>query len=218
MSKDLSELIFVLDKSGSMAGLESDTIGGYNSTLKKQWELPGECRVTTILFDTKIQFLRENDDLKTTPMMTEREYQANGGTALLDAVGTAIDVVGHRIKYASESLRPEHVVVVIITDGRENSSCRYSLEQVRYMIEHQRRKFNWDFVFLGANIDAIAEAAKFGVDSSRASNFCHDTVGVELNFQAVNCLFDSIRRGNKTGMEWKKRLEEDYQQRGRKNK
>lgn len=181
-----TELVFILDKSGSMAGLESDTIGGFNAMLKKQKEVPGECRITTVLFDNRYELLHDRIDLRAVGPMTEREYRVGGSTALLDAIGLTIEKLVSVQKNTAESYRAENVMFVIITDGEENSSRRFSSDRVKAMIEHEKEKYGWEFVFLGANIDAVETAGKFDISADRAVDYVPDGRGTELNFQMMS--------------------------------
>ncbi len=181
-----TELVFILDKSGSMAGLESDTIGGFNSMLKKQKEVPGECRITTVLFDNRHELLHDRIDIRAVSPMTEREYRVGGSTALLDAIGLTIQKLVSVQKNTAEEYRAENVMFVIITDGEENSSRRFSSDRVKAMIGHEKEKYGWEFVFLGANIDAVETAGKFGISADRAVDYVPDGRGTELNFQMMS--------------------------------
>ncbi len=181
-----TELVFILDKSGSMAGLESDTIGGFNSMLKKQKELEGECRITTVLFDSCYELLHDRIDIKAVSAMTEKEYHVGGATALLDAIGLTIEKLAAVQKNTAEPYRAENVMFVIITDGEENSSRRYSSDKIKAMIEEKKEKDGWEFVFLGANIDAVETAGRFGISPDRAADYVPDAQGVTLNFQMMS--------------------------------
>lgn len=186
MKKGFTELVFILDKSGSMAGLESDTIGGFNSMLKKQKELDGECRITTVLFDHRYELLHDRIDIRAVSPMTDREYQVGGTTALLDAIGRTIQKLVSVQKNTAEEYRAEHVMFVIITDGAENSSREYPADKVKSMIEHEKEAYGWEFVFLGANIDAVETAGRFGITPDRAVDYVPDGTGTELNFRAMS--------------------------------
>lgn len=186
MKKNLTELVFILDKSGSMAGLESDTIGGFNSMLEKQRKVDGECRITTVLFDNRYELLHDRIDIRAVSPMTDREYQVGGSTALLDAIGQTIHKLAGVQKNTAEEFRAEHVMFVIITDGEENASREYSAQKVKAMIEEEREKYGWEFVFLGANIDAVETAGKFGIAADRAVDYVPDGAGTALNFQAMS--------------------------------
>ncbi|ANU54557.1 VWA domain-containing protein [Acutalibacter muris] len=191
--KNLTELVFILDKSGSMAGLEKDTIGGFNSMLNKQKALDGECRITTVLFDNRYELLHDRIDIRAVGPMTEKEYQVGGPTALLDAVGLTIQKLVSVQKSTTEEYRAEKVMFVIITDGEENSSREFSAERVKKMIELEKEKYNWEFVFLGANIDAVETAGRFGISADRAVDYVPDAAGTELNFQAMSDAVASFR-------------------------
>lgn len=182
MKKNLTELVFILDKSGSMGGLEKDTIGGYNSMLEKQKAVEGECVITTVLFDNNYELLHDRIDIRAVKPITEEEYFVGGSTALLDAIGKTVAKIGNVQKNTAEEYRAEKVMFVIITDGEENASRRYSAETVREMIKRQKEKFGWEFIFLGANIDAVETAGRFGIDADRAVDYVPDSEGTELNF------------------------------------
>lgn len=182
MKKNLTELVFILDKSGSMRGLEKDTIGGYNSMLEKQKAVEGECVITTVLFDNNYELLHDRIDIRAVKPITEEEYFVGGSTALLDAIGKTVGKIGNAQKNTAEEYRAEKVMFVIITDGEENASRRYSAETVREMIKKQKEKFGWEFIFLGANIDAVETAGRFGIDADRAVDYVPDSEGTELNF------------------------------------
>lgn len=209
MRKGLTELVFILDRSGSMQGLEGDTIGGYNSFLEKQRQEPGEALVTTVLFDDRWELLHDRTNLLETEPITGREYFVRGSTALLDAVGLTIHKVSNAQKQAPETERAERVVVVIITDGMENASSEYTYEAVRQLIERQRETFGWEFIFLGANIDAAAESAKIGITRARTANFKADGIGTRLNYEVLNDAVKMMRKGEFVAESWKERIEED---------
>ena len=197
MKKNSTELVFILDKSGSMSSLEKDTIGGFNSMLEKQKKAAdGWCRVTTVLFDDRCTILHDRIDIAEVKPMTDADYCADGMTALLDAVGTAIDKIRNVQKNSAEEGRAEKVLFVIITDGMENSSREYSLRNVRSMIEEQRKN-GWEFVFLGANIDAVETAGDLGISKDLAAEYCCDDVGTELNFAAASAAVSCYRRSAK---------------------
>lgn len=181
-----TELVFILDKSGSMAGLESDTIGGFNAMLQKQKTLDGECRITTVLFDNRYELLHDRIDIQAVSPMTEREYQVGSSTALLDAIGRTIRKLASVQRNTAEEYRADKVMFVIITDGAENSSREYSSRKVKAMIEHEKEKYGWEFVFLGANIDAVETAGRFGIAPDRAVDYVPDGAGTELNFQMMS--------------------------------
>lgn len=185
MKNNFTELVFILDRSGSMAGLENDTIGGFNSMLKKQKAASGECRITTVLFDNHYTLLHDRIDIQAVTPMTEEEYFVGGSTALLDAIGTTIHKLVGVQKNTAKDFRAEKVMFVIITDGEENSSREYSVEKIREMIEREKTKYGWEFIFLGANIDAVQTASRFGISADRAVDYVPDGEGTRLNYEAM---------------------------------
>lgn len=193
MKKNLTQLVFILDRSGSMTGLESDTIGGFNSMLKKQKEEEGECIITTVLFDHEVELLHDRIDIRAVRPLTKQDYTVRGSTALLDAIGKTIHKIGNAEKNTAEEYRAEKVMVIIITDGEENSSRYYSLKEVKHMIERQKERYGWEFIFLGANIDAVKTATHFGIDKDMAVYFVPDKEGVELNFRMMSEAVASYR-------------------------
>ncbi|MGM9973587.1 MAG: hypothetical protein ACI33K_06060 [Clostridiaceae bacterium] len=215
MKKGLTELVFILDRSGSMSGLESDTIGGYNAMLKKQKKEPGEAIVTTVLFDDNYELLHDRINLNGIAPITEREYYVRGCTALLDAVGKTINKIGNVQKNTIESERAEHVLFVITTDGMENASREFSYEKVRRMIEHQKSKYGWEFIFLGANIDAVATAERFGINEDRATNYNADSEGTLLNYEVISETVSSLRAKGEISKKWKNRIDDDFKSRGK---
>ena len=216
MKKGLTELVMILDRSGSMSGLEGDTIGGFNSMIEKQRREEGEALVSTVLFDNVSEILHDRVDLRKVRPMTDRDYTVRGCTALLDAVGGAIHHIGNIHKYAREEDVPEHTLLVITTDGMENASCHYDLPRVREMIRRQQEKYGWEFLFLGANIDAVETAGQFGIRPDRAVDYHADSVGTELNYEVLSAAISQVRCGAPIGSSWKARIETDY--RGRKRK
>lgn len=214
MKKDLTELVFILDRSGSMSGLESDTIGGYNAMLEKQKKEPGEAVITTVLFDDRYELLHDRINLKGIAPITDNEYFVRGSTALLDAVGRTINKIGNAQKHTSEDERAEHVMFVITTDGMENASREFSYEKVRQMIEHQKSKYGWEFIFLGANIDAVATAERFGIDKDRAANYNADSEGTQLNYKVISEAVSCMRASRPISENWKERIDEDFKKRG----
>lgn len=196
MRKGLTELVFILDRSGSMSGLEADTIGGFNSMIGRQKKEEGEALISTVLFDDEANMLHDRVNIKDVEPMTEDEYYVGGCTALLDAVGGAIHHIGNIHKYAREEDRPEKTVFIITTDGMENASRRYSYDRVKMMVERQREKYGWEFLFLGANIDAIEVAGRFGIKPSRAVNYECDSEGTQLNYQVLNETVTRMRMSN----------------------
>ena len=214
MKENLTELVFILDRSGSMSGLETDTIGGFNSMLERQKKESGEAFVTTVLFDDKYEVLHDRYDIKGVNLLTEKEYYVRGSTALLDAIGITINNIGKALSDAKEEDRPGKVLFVIITDGMENSSREFSYEKVKKMVEHQKSKYAWDFIFLGANIDAIKTANSFGISADMATNFVSDSAGTQLNYKIVSEVVSSFRKGKNVDKSWKDEIEKDYKKRG----
>lgn len=215
MKKNLTELVFILDRSGSMAGLEDDTIGGFNAMIEKQKQEPGEVYVSTVLFDHRTDVLHDRLDIQKVKPMSRREYFVRGCTALLDAVGGAIHHISQIHKYAREEDRPEKTLFVITTDGMENASRKYDYQHVRQMIEHEKEKYGWEFLFLGANIDAAREAARFGIDADRAANYHADKVGTAVIYKAVSEAVCNVRAARPMSAAWKKDIDEDYKKRKR---
>lgn len=214
MKKGLTELVFILDRSGSMSGLESDTIGGYNAMLEKQKKEPGEAVITTVLFDDKYELLHDRINLRGIEPITGKEYYVRGTTALLDAVGRTISKIGNVQKHTAEDERAENVMFVITTDGMENASREYSYEKIRKMIEHQKSKYGWEFIFLGANIDAVDTAERFGIGQDRAVNYKADSEGTLLNYEVISETVSNLRACREISEDWKDRIEEDFKKRG----
>ena len=215
MKKNLTELVFILDRSGSMSGLENDTIGGFNSMIQKQKEEPGEAYVSTVLFDNVSEVIHDRIDIQRIEPLTRNQYYVRGSTALLDAVGSAIHHIGNVHKYARKEDRPEKTLFVITTDGMENASGKYSYEKVRSMIERQKEKYGWEFIFLGANIDATKEAARFGIRADRAANYNADSKGTAIIYEAVCDAVCSVRASQPMSAKWKQKVDEDYKKRGK---
>lgn len=213
MEKGLTEIIFILDRSGSMGGLEADTIGGFNSLVEKQKKEPGKALVSTVLFDNKIEVLHDRVPLAEVPPMTAEQYYVRGCTALLDAVGGAIHHIGNVHKYAREEDVPEHTLVVITTDGMENASRHYDAPRVKEMVKRQQEKYGWEFLFLGANIDAVETAAHFGIAPQRAANYHSDSEGTALNYEVLSDAVCAVRAGAPLGVGWKARIDTDYENR-----
>ena len=209
----MTELVFILDRSGSMRGLERDTIGGFNSMIEKQKRQPGDVRISTVLFDHEAEVLHDRVPLERIPMMTEEDYFVRGSTALLDAVGSAIHHIGTIHKYARKEDVPEKTMFVITTDGMENASRRYSYEQVRKMINRQQTRYGWEFLFLGANIDAAAEAERFGIAEERAVTYHADAQGTALNYEAIGDAVCLARMGRPLCADWKSRIDQDFKNR-----
>ena len=194
MKKGLTELVMILDRSGSMSGLESDTIGGFNSMIEKQKKEEGEAYVSVVLFDDECEVLYDRVDIRKVEPMTDRQYYVRGCTALLDAVGGAIRHIGNIHKYAREEDVPEKTIFIITTDGMENASQRYTYDKVKRLIEHQKDKYHWEFLFLGANIDAVREAGRFGIGATRAVRWQHDGKGAKLNYEVVSNVVGCARK------------------------
>ena len=213
MKKNLAEIVFILDRSGSMAGLESDTIGGFNSMIRKQKQEPGEALVSTVLFDNVSEVIHDRVDIQKVRPMTRQDYDVRGCTALLDAVGRAIRHIGNIHKYAREEDRPEKTLFVITTDGMENASQEYTYPKLKAMIERQKEQYGWEFLFLGANIDAAKEAARFGIDSDHAADYHADHKGTAVVYDAVNDAVCSVRASRSTKADWKHKVDEDYKKR-----
>ena len=214
MKKNLTELVFILDRSGSMAGLEADTIGGFNAMIEKQKGEPGEALVSTVLFDNISEVIHDRVDIQKIEPMTDRDYYVRGCTALLDAVGKAIHHIGNVHKYAREEDRPEKTLFVITTDGMENASREYTYDRVRRMIGQMKEKYGWEFLFLGANIDAAKEAVRFGIDADRAANYHADRRGTAVIYEAVSEAVCNVRASRPMSASWKKNIDEDYKSRG----
>ena len=198
-----------------MSGLESDTIGGFNAMIEKQKKAPGEALVSTILFDNVSEVIHDRVNIRDIKPMTDSEYCVRGCTALLDAIGDAIHHIGNVHKYARREDVPEKTMFIITTDGYENASRRYDYERVRRMIERQKEKYGWEFLFLGANIDAAKEAACFGIGADRAVNYKCDEAGTALNYEVISEAVCSVRAARPLGADWKRRIDEDVQKRGR---
>ena len=213
MKKGLTEVVFILDRSGSMAGLEKDTIGGFNAMLEKQRRGEGQALISTVLFSNESAVIHDRVDAREVPPLTDREYFVCGCTALLDAVGGAIRHIGNVHKYAREEDRPERTLFVITTDGMENASRHYDLRRVRAMIERQKARYGWEFLFLGANIDAVDTAARLGIDADRAANFHCDARGTQLNYEAVSDAVSAMRCAAPLSADWKERIDSDFQSR-----
>ena len=209
----LTEMIFILDRSGSMAGLESDTIGGFNALIEKQKKEDGKAFVTTVLFDNQQKTVHDRVSLAEVAPMTEKEYYVGGSTALLDAVGDAVTHIEKVHRYIRPEDVPEHTMVVITTDGMENSSRRWRASEVKKLVEKKKEE-GWEFLFLGANIDAVSEAARFGIDADKAVRYCNDPAGVQKNFAGVARAMSCMRAGARLDASWKEEIEEDYKNRG----
>ena len=213
MRKNLTEIVFILDRSGSMHGLENDTIGGFNSMIEKQKKTEGEAFVSTVLFSDDSQVLHDRVDISKIKPITADDYTVGGCTALLDAIGCAIHHIGTIHKYARKEDVPEHTLFVITTDGMENASHRYDSEKVKSMIKRQKEKYGWEFMFLGANIDAVETAAHFGIEKDRAVNYHADSMGTQLNYEVLADAISDIRLSKPLAAGWKKRIDKDYKER-----
>ena len=211
----MTEIIFILDRSGSMAGLEADTIGGFNSMMKKQASEPGDALVSTLLFNNELEVIHNRVNIKDVPKLTSKEYYVGGSTALLDAVGSAIKHIAKIHKYARKEDVPKKTLFIITTDGMENASRLYSYEDVRSMVEHQKSKYGWEFIFLGANIDAAAEASRYGIDSSMAVNYNCDSKGMKISFKVMEDVVRSYRNTCEVPKGWRKRIDDDFNSRGK---
>lgn len=215
MKNNITELVFILDRSGSMRGLEADTIGGFNSMLEKQKKQDGKAYVSTILFDNESEVLHDRISIEKVEPMTDDDYHVRGCTALLDAIGGAIHHISNIHKYARKEDVPEHTMFVITTDGMENASCNYDIKKVKRMIEHQKKKHNWEFLFIGANIDAIETARSFGIDESRAVNYNADSQGTRIVYESVEKAVAQCRASVPLCSNWREEIDRDYKSRNK---
>ena len=213
MKKNLTELVFILDASGSMAGLEQDTIGGFNGMIEKQKKEPGEAYVSTVIFASQSRVIHDRVPIARVEPLTGRQYAVGGCTALLDAIGGAIHHIGNVHKYAREEDVPEHTLFVITTDGMENASRQYGADEVKRMIQRQKEKYGWEFLFLAANIDAVETAGRFGISADRAVDYRADAIGTELNYRTIDKAIRCVRSSAPLDASWKSEIEEDYQSR-----
>ena len=216
MNKNLTEMVFILDASGSMAGLEEDTIGGFNAMIERQRSVDGIAYVSTVLFSNESHVLHDRVPLDKIEKITRKDYRVGGCTALIDAIGQAIHHIGNVHKYAREEDVPAHTVFIITTDGMENASHRYNADEVRRMVERQKEKYGWEFLFLGANIDAIETADRFGINAAHSSNFVNNSHGQELMYEAMTCAVTDVRANRPMNARWKQKVEEDHARRSRK--
>jgi uncharacterized protein YegL len=222
MSKGYTEIIYILDRSGSMGGLESDTIGGFNSMMEQQKKTGKKAVVSTVLFDDVCEVIHDRVPIEKVEKMTDKQYYVRGCTALLDAVGGAIHHIGNVHKYAREEDRPEKTIVVITTDGMENASCKYSRDKIEKMVKRQQKKYGWEFIFIGANIDAYAEAQKYGIRRDRAVNYVCDDIGTANLYAGVSKAVCSVMmadslcevEGCLDNSDWDEEINADYQRRG----
>ena len=210
MRNNTTELVFILDRSGSMSGLEKDTIGGFNSMIEKQKKEDGKCYVSTLLFDDKCDVLHDRVELQNIPLMTEKDYYVRGSTALLDALGGAIRHIGNIHKYARREDVPEKTLFVITTDGMENASHRYTAEKVKAMIQRQKEKYGWEFIFIGANIDAVTTAKNYGISAECAVNYRADSKGTNALFSSVAKAVGAVRSRKALDEGWREELDEDF--------
>jgi len=214
MRKNLTELVFILDKSGSMGGLEADTIGGYNAMLAKQKAMNSEARMTTVLFDNTYELLHDRIDIRAVSPITDKEYVVGGSTALLDAIGSTINKIGNAQKHTAEEYRADKVLVVITTDGMENASREYDYGEIRAMVDRQKTKYGWEFIFLGANIDAIDVAGRFGIAPDRVQNYHADSRGTRLNYEVMSEAVTNFRKNGTLTAGWGDGIQEDFARRG----
>ena len=210
---NITELVFIIDRSGSMSGLEKDTIGGFNSMIEKQRKEDGECYVSTVLFDHETKVLHDRVKLSEVRPMTEEDYTVRGSTALIDALGGAIHHIGNVHKYARPEDVPAHTMFIITTDGMENASRRYTSDQVKQKIERQKEKYGWEFIFIGANIDAVETAARYGIGAERAVNYHADCKGTEMLFKSVSKAVGKMRSCEPISNDWRKDIDEDFENR-----
>ena len=214
MNKDLTEIVFILDRSGSMAGLEDDTIGGFNAMVEKQKKEPGRALLSAVLFSDNSRVLYDRADIQKVEPMTERQYQVGGCTALLDAIGGAVHHIANVHKYAREEDRPGKTVFVITTDGMENASRAYTYDEVQRMVKHEQEKYGWEFLFLGANMDAISAARSFGIRADRAARYACDGAGTRLNYEVVSKTIGRLRGGAPIESDWSEEIDADFKKRG----
>ena len=215
MKKNLTELVFILDRSGSMAGLVDDTIGGFNAMIQKQKGEAGEAYVSTVLFDNHTEVIHDRLDIRKVQLMTRKEYYVRGCTALLDALGETIHRIATIHKYAREEDCPEKTLFIITTDGKENASKHYSYDKVKQMVEKEKSKYGWEFLFLGANIDALDVAGRMGISADRAANYHSDEEGTALNYSVLSDAVAAVRCSRPLGSGWKKRIDADFAKRKR---
>ena len=209
MKNNITELVFILDRSGSMSGLEADTIGGFNSMIEKQKKEEGECYVSTVLFDNESEVIHDRAKLSEIRPMTDRDYYVRGCTALLDAIGDAVKHIGNIHKYARPEDVPEHTMFIITTDGMENASSRYTYKQIKELVKKQQKKYGWEFLFIGANIDAVEVAESVGISRERSANYAADSKGTGVLFESICAPISALRRNAEIDMEWVEALEED---------
>ncbi len=214
MKDNLTEIVFILDRSGSMSGLEADTIGGFNAMLERQKKAEGEALLSTLLFSNETEVLHDRADIRRVEPLSLQDYRVGGSTALLDAIGGAIRHIGNLHRETRPEERPAHTLFVITTDGQENASCRYGYGELRRLIERQKEKYGWEFLFLGANMDAVETAGRFGIDADRAVRYHCDSAGIALNYEAVGEAILTLREKSILDRDWDARIREDYRKRG----
>ena len=214
MNDKLTEIVFILDRSGSMAGLEDDTIGGFNAFVEKQKQEEGEALLSAVLFANDSEVIYDRVDIRKVEPMTEQQYRVGGCTALLDAIGGAVRHIKNVHKYAREEDRPGKTIFVITTDGMENASRTYSYGEVQRMVKHEQKKYGWEFLFLGANMDAIAAARSFGIREDRAVRYKRDSFGTALNYEVVGAAVASVRKRMDIAEDWCAPVEADVKKRG----
>lgn len=215
MKDNLTEIVFILDRSGSMGGLETDTIGGFNAMLERQKKAEGEALLSTLLFSNETEVLHDRADIRQVEPLSLQDYRVGGSTALLDAIGGAIRHIGNLHRETRPEERPAHTLFVITTDGQENASRRYGYAELKRLIEGQKERYGWEFLFLGANMDAVAAASRFGIDADRAVRYHCDSAGIALNYEAIGEAILTLREKSALDRDWGERIREDYQKRER---
>lgn len=212
-NNNITELVFILDRSGSMAGLEKDTIGGFNSLINKQKKQEGKCYVSTVLFDHETLVLHDRLDLQNVNPLTDKDYQVRGCTALIDAIGSSIHHIANIHKYARPEDIPQNTMFVIMTDGMENASKKYSSKKVKEMIEHEKKEYGWEFLFIGANIDAVETAGHFGIAANRAVNYNADSEGTGVVYDTLSDTVCCMRACAPLSDDWSTCIDKDYNSR-----
>ena len=215
MKDNLTEIVFILDRSGSMGGLETDTIGGFNAMLERQKKAEGEALLSTLLFSNETEVLHDRADIRQVEPLSLQDYRVGGSTALLAAIGGAIRHIGNLHRETRPEERPAHTLFVITTDGQENASRRYGYAELKRLIEGQKERYGWEFLFLGANMDAVAAASRFGIDADRAVRYHCDSAGIALNYEAIGEAILTLREKSALDRDWGERIREDYQKRER---
>lgn len=215
MKDNLTEIVFILDRSGSMGGLETDTIGGFNAMLERQKKAEGEALLSTLLFSNETEVLHDRADIRQVEPLSLQDYRVGGSTALLDAIGGAIRHIGNLHRETRPEERPAHTLFVITTDGQENASRRYGYAELKRLIEGQKERYGWEFLFLGANMDAVAAASRFGIDADRAVRYHCDSTGIALNYEAIGEAILTLREKSALDRDWGERIREDYRKRER---